>query len=199
MSIAAVACGGEVADPSDTDTEDPVDTVEPDPTAPRDPAEIVVPDQGSPPLGYADTPPASASDPACSTGQWWQFGDVESERMHPGGDCIGCHTDRRDGPRFTFAGTVMGDLADAQDCRGIEDVTVDIIDANGNLALTMHTNLVGNFYSQVSATAVTLPYTAEVTYDGRTRVMSTPQEDGDCMSCHTADGENGAPGRILLP
>jgi predicted CXXCH cytochrome family protein len=29
--------------------------------------------------------------------------------------------------------------------------------------------------------------------------MMTPQETGDCNSCHTEQGRNGAPGRILLP
>jgi hypothetical protein len=44
-----------------------------------------------------------------------------------------------------------------------------------------------------------LPFTAKVTFQGREIVMTTPQTDGDCNSCHTETGANGAPGRIKLP
>jgi hypothetical protein len=29
--------------------------------------------------------------------------------------------------------------------------------------------------------------------------MSTPQTDGDCNGCHTQDGVDKTPGRIILP
>ena len=29
--------------------------------------------------------------------------------------------------------------------------------------------------------------------------MATPQSTGNCASCHTAKGANGAPGRIVAP
>jgi hypothetical protein len=43
------------------------------------------------------------------------------------------------------------------------------------------------------------PYKAKVTYMGRERAMVAAQTSGDCNSCHTQNGANSAPGRILLP
>ncbi len=132
------------------------------------------------------------------TGQWWFAGDFETERMHPGANCIECHAGNG-APDFSFAGTVMGAYDDQADCRGIPDVLVEIIDANGGVALSMTTNIAGNFYSTVDANAIAMPYTARLSYDGRTREMLTPQADGNCMTCHTDMGTGGAPGRIVLP
>lgn len=64
----------------------------------------------------------------------------------------------------------------------------------------MHPNSAGNFYS--TNPNVALPYTVQLTYQGRERDMTglvTAPTDGDCNGCHTADGTNGAPGRIMLP
>ena len=58
--------------------------------------------------------------------------------------------------------------------------------ANGN----------GNFYGSAS---LTFPITALVTFDGAARAMTTPVSSGDCNSCHTQTGTNGAPGRVTLP
>jgi mono/diheme cytochrome c family protein len=44
-----------------------------------------------------------------------------------------------------------------------------------------------------------MPFTAKVTYKGRERAMAAVQTSGDCSSCHTQTGTNGAPGRITLP
>jgi hypothetical protein len=80
--------------------------------------------------------------------------------------------------------------------------TVVIIDANGQEVLRLTPNAVGNF---TSTTSVFKPYTAKVVYQGRERVMTTPQQSGDCNACHTqtgtntADPTNLAPGRITLP
>jgi hypothetical protein len=70
------------------------------------------------------------------------------------------------------------------------------------VAATMLTNVSangsGNFYSAIDA-GVLLPFTARVTYNGQTNIMTTPQTDGDCNTCHTEQGLNSAPGRILWP
>jgi Tfp pilus assembly protein PilV len=42
-------------------------------------------------------------------------------------------------------------------------------------------------------------YHASVTTNGTTSSMVAAQATGDCMSCHTQAGANGAPGRILAP
>lgn len=154
-------------------------------------------DVGPPPSGYAATPPASA-DGVCSTAQWWTRGDRESQLMHPGRDCIECHAERHEGPRYTVAGTVFQNVDDEDDCRGIPAVVIDILDSGGNVAFSMTSNSVGNFHSSERLSAIGR-YTARVTYDGRSAEMTTPQTDGACNHCHTAVGIEDAPGRILVP
>ena len=137
------------------------------------------------------TPPTTCSTSAISVG--------ESPIMEPGGDCIDCHSANR-GPGFTFAGTVMNALNDDQNCQGIDAIQVRITDAAGKM-IDMTTNSSGNFYSAVSRSSITFPYTAEVVRNGKSTHMLTPRSDAqtNCASCHTADGANGAPGRILAP
>jgi len=127
----------------------------------------------------------------CSTGQVSRV--EEGERMEPGGDCISCHRD--EGPRYTVAGTVMGAATDSDTCVGVPDVTVELTDANG-VVLTLTANSVGNFFTRQ---AVAMPYTARVLSGGKERKMVAAQTDGDCASCHTDEGANGAPGRVLAP
>lgn len=115
--------------------------------------------------------------------------------MHPGGDCIGCHADQGEGPKYSVAGTVMGELDDDTDCNGMEGVTIEITDANGDV-IELVTNGAGNFYTEKS---VATPYTARVIKDGAERAMSGEQTETNCASCHTAEGTNGAPGRIQAP
>lgn len=151
-------------------------------------------DVGAPPAGFTTAAPAGST--SCSTDQWWNLGDRESETMHPGIACIDCHTARREGPRYTYAGTAFQALDDEDDCRGIAGAVIDIIDSDGNVAFSMTTNNVGNFSSRA---ALVSPYTARITYEGRTAEMVGPQTDGDCNRCHTAAGIEDAPGRVLIP
>ncbi|MFO0746000.1 MAG: hypothetical protein U1F43_10040 [Myxococcota bacterium] len=171
--------------------------VEPDPDVEDPSAPGPLPDMGLPPLGYLNSPPLGATSTTCGTGAWWWGYTIGSENMQPGGKCIDCH-DNGKGPHFSFAGTVMSDYDDADECRGIPGVTVDIIDADGQVALTMLTNAVGNFYSESTA-SIAMPYTARISLGSRVREMTEPTDRGDCNSCHTAVGESDAPGRIVLP
>ena len=114
--------------------------------------------------------------------------------MHPGGDCISCHTQRH-GPTLTIAGTVYASGHEPTDCNGASGATVIVTDAAGQM-LSIATNPAGNFYYRG---ALTPPFHAVVVYQGRTRAMSSAQTSGDCNSCHTESGANGAPGRIALP
>jgi len=135
----------------------------------------------------------------CTRDSFWRGGNRESTRMHPGLACIDCHATRR-GPWFSVAGTVYPSAHEPDDCNGAtangSDVpTVEITDAIGR-SVQLDVNSAGNFFSQ---SRFRLPYTARVLYQGRSRVMVTPQDSGDCNTCHTEAGDNGAPGRILLP
>lgn len=120
----------------------------------------------------------------------------EGPLMKPGGACIDCHTSEGEGPIFKLAGTVMGATNDDTSCNGVSGVTVEITGADGQL-VTLTTNSAGNFF--LESGAIALPYTAKVKAGGKELVMGTPQSVGDCNTCHTAGGANGAPGRILSP
>lgn len=82
-------------------------------------------------------------------------------------------------------------------CDGTSDTTASVVitDSTG-VATTLSLSSVGNFYSNA---VVATPFTAKVVYNGLVREMQTPQVNGDCNSCHTVTGVNGAPGRIMLP
>jgi mono/diheme cytochrome c family protein len=71
-----------------------------------------------------------------------------------------------------------------------------VITAADGKIVTLTPNAAGNFYYQG---AVATPFRARVTYMGRERAMGQAQTNGDCNSCHTQNGANQAPGRILLP
>ena len=139
---------------------------------------------------------AAPVEPACITDRMWTGGNRESPLMHPGGECIDCHT-RLDGPPFDIAGTVYAGFHQVLDCNGESGATVVITDANGQV-FTLTSNSAGNFYLPVERGLQT-PYTAKVVVDGVERVMFSPQTNGDCNSCHTQDGANGAPGRVHIP
>lgn len=54
----------------------------------------------------------------------------------------------------------------------------------------------GNFHTQER---VVFPIHAKVVMDERERPMGPAQTTGDCNGCHTQQGANGAPGRIMQP
>lgn len=147
------------------------------------------------------TPSPFDVEPTCTSNKTWKGGDKESPLMHPGVACIACHTEKH-GPRFAFAGTVFPTAHEPNDCNGSSQsssgtgAVVEVTDANGTV-YTMKVNSVGNFYS--TAKNVAMPYTAVVRVGDSIREMKTPAETGDCNSCHTQDGKNDAPGRIVLP
>ncbi|MFZ9887054.1 MAG: c-type cytochrome [Myxococcota bacterium] len=158
-------------------------------------------DVGPPPSRFAETPPDFADGLSCSTGQWWQYPEEDETglSMHPGVACVECHYNSgdNDAPRFSYAGTVMADLRDEDDCRGVPGVTVDILDVDDQIIATTTTNTAGNF-GLLNPPFET--FRVRLTWEGRTREMAEHQgSTGDCNRCHTASGENGAPGRIVAP
>jgi hypothetical protein len=116
--------------------------------------------------------------------------------MRPGEACISCHSSSG-GPRFAVAGTVYPTGHEPDDCNGAGNASavVVITDANGQ-AHELSVNQAGNF--TLSGT-LALPYTAKVVVGGASRAMGASQSTGDCNSCHTQSGSNGAPGRIVVP
>jgi hypothetical protein len=115
---------------------------------------------------------------------------------HPGADCIGCHSSsNEDPPKLTIAGTTYAAPKQADDCWGMSGPTVEVTDATGKV-VTLTTNQAGTFFSEEP---IALPVRARVITNGKERVMKDPVPTGNCASCHTRDGANGAPGRLLVP
>jgi hypothetical protein len=155
----------------------------------------------------AGPPDTTFTDPASHTcdGSMTNHTCNGSQRMNPGEACISCHNSNacggENGPFFSLAGTVFARGHVPDDCR-TSQTTVDltqaqviITDANGGTH-TLSVNSAGNFSSQ---STIAKPYHAKVVYQGRTRAMAAAQTDGDCNTCHTENGTNGAPGRVALP
>lgn len=141
-----------------------------------------------PGCGSSDTPENCSTDSVSEVD--------EGPLMKPGGACIECHTAEGEGPRFKLAGTVMAATNDDTSCNGVSGVTVEITGADGQV-ITLTTNSAGNFFLESGTIAV--PYTAKVKAGGKENAMGTAQSEVDCNTCHTASGDNGAPGRILSP
>jgi cytochrome c553 len=147
--------------------------------------------------GSGGDKPASttASDPTCASGLRWTGGNEESALMHPGGTCISCHEQHGEGPTFGIAGTVFAAQHEKTDCFGASSSQVVVTDSDGR-TVTMDANEAGNFMHEG---AVTFPVQAKVFAGGKTREMLSPAPSGDCNTCHTDNGDQGAPGRIFLP
>lgn len=138
------------------------------------------------------------SENVCASGMQWQGGNEESPLMHPGQDCVQCHS-TGEGPSLGIAGTIYTNLHEPDDCAGVAGATIEIVDASDQV-FTLTSNRAGNFYmSHAEASAIIKPYTASVTTAAGTRYMATAQSVGSCNSCHQSTGLNGAPGRIQAP
>jgi len=152
--------------------------------------------------------------PTCtSTRTWPETSRYQgSGEMNPGLACRACHVGQnfngqnplgRSKPErdYWFAGTAYPSLNERDFCNGgvPAGVTVEIYDRMGMLRATMavRTNS-GNFFDSTIRTMPTwLPYTVKVKRGGVVvSEMRTPQMSGDCNTCHTVFGEQGAPGRV---
>lgn len=140
---------------------------------------------------------SSVATTTCASGSQWTGGNAESPLMNPGMACIACHTSEREGPSLAIAGTVYAKADEADRCGGTSSgMTIEITDAAGAVR-SLTPNAAGNFY--LEKVTLKTPYKARLIYAGGTREMAAAQTNGDCNSCHTATGLNGAPGRIAPP
>jgi hypothetical protein len=145
--------------------------------------------------GIAPASNPYATPEVCTSNQRWTKGNDESQLMRPGGACITCHA-QRGGPAFTIGGTVYPSAHEPNDCNGVSGgVTVVVTDSVGRV-LNLNINAAGNFHSEQ---AIAPPFHVKVKSANRERAMSGSLTAGDCNSCHTATGVNGAPGRIMGP
>jgi hypothetical protein len=135
--------------------------------------------------GAADGPPPEV----CTSGVYAQ--GLPGPTMDPGDTCPSCHS------TFQIAGTVYATANDPTSCNGVpgDNLSVVITDADGNVQ-TLIVNDAGNFYSTQK---VTFPFHAKVVSPTAERDMMAAQLMGDCNYCHSPQGMNGAPGRIMSP
>ena len=147
-----------------------------------------------PDAGAVAVDPAFSGPPTCTSGQ--TYTGSEGGTMRPGEACISCHQ-ANGGPRFTVGGTVYPTGHEPDDCvaSASAGAVVTVTDSTGVTA-SFTANGNGNFYGNAT---LTFPITAVVSFGGKTRAMTTAVPSGDCNSCHTETGANGAPGRIALP
>ncbi|KYF75283.1 hypothetical protein BE11_09655 [Sorangium cellulosum] len=144
--------------------------------------------------------------PVCSSDEHWTMGDHESPLMHPGMACRTCHSmkEPRIATRLPIVGTVYPTGHEPDDCLGVdgeaEDVVVEITTADARV-IQLPVNASGNFLFDTfqDRTPITFPITARVVKGDKERKMLAPQMSGDCNSCHSQDGAEGAPGRIVAP
>jgi hypothetical protein len=151
------------------------------------------PDGGSMP----DASPTELGDGGCTSKMTWDGGNTPSPLMRPGEACNACHQ-KLGGPNLRAAGTVYASYHEPNDCNGKAPpppLKVIVTDSHNN-KVSMDVNAAGNFYTK---TRLFAPYRAEVTDGTNTRKMMGSVTSGDCNSCHTEQGANNAPGRILAP
>ena len=117
-------------------------------------------------------------------------------RMLPGSLCQGCH-----GPggiasnlTWTLSGTVLNSVDAPCNTGGVEDATVDIIDANDNVLITLNTNRSGNFFTSEDFNFKLVR--ARISKNGKVMEMQGLVGVTACASCHHPAGP--APGRIYL-
>jgi len=124
------------------------------------------------------------------------WSDATGPIMYPGEGCLGCHR------AFQVAGTAYPTLHEPNRCNGFDgfydgtyEYEVVITDANGQESRLL-INSAGNFYAM---NPIATPYHAKVVVRGQERAMTAAQTVRECNSCHTQDGANSAPGRIMMP
>jgi hypothetical protein len=135
----------------------------------------------------------------CTSQAYWAGGDKGSELMHPGRVCITCHATEREAPKFSLAGTVYPTSHEPDECNGrsgSSGITIVVTDGTGKQLRPISVNEVGNFHFDGP---VATPFHVKVVFNGKENAMSASPPNGDCNSCHTQNGANSAPGRILAP
>ena len=142
----------------------------------------------------------------CSSNVYWKDMDKGSELMHPGGKCNNCHNKNPKSPNFIIAGTVYPTSHEPDECNGVSggvvmdggmaEIAVVITDRTGRRLPEIPVNRVGNF---TFPTEILMPFYVKVVSHGRENKMTMQAPHGDCNSCHTQTGAEGAPGRITAP
>ncbi len=136
----------------------------------------------------------------CASNLTWQVTHASPGFIAPPPLSPKLHTMKHKGPLEGFMGTVYPALHEAPLCMVStvpSGVTVEILDMAGTVRRTFTISAFsdGNFHGGTVGSPS--PYRARVKLNGVVKSeMLTAQTNGDCNSCHTAQGAQGAPGRI---
>ena len=149
--------------------------------------------------GDVDAGPATPAPTTCASNASWTRGNRGSEDMNPGRACLQCHNSSVDGPVTRYMGTAFPALHEKDLCNARAPVgaTVEILNAAGTVVDTLPVSPIsGNFFSLRTGSAGS--YRARVMVNGaKVSEMVGLQTNGDCNTCHTEQGTQGAPGRII--
>lgn len=132
----------------------------------------------------------------CTLGAAGAVALVPVETMAPGTACGTCHL--AIGKPLYISGTVYPSFHEPDLCLGVTDVQLELVDKNG-ATHTLPVNSSGNFLDQDILQLWPSPWAVAVVRGSARRPMVGTVTNGDCNSCHTAAGANGAPGRIVAP
>lgn len=137
----------------------------------------------------------------CTSAQSWTRSRKDAA-MWPGRACITCHESEEDKPVVWAGGTVYPTLHEPDDCYGApgDGLLEVIITDHAGRVVRLPVGPTGNFSLEADKTApLAMPIRAKVVRGSVERVMNTAPSTANCNACHTAQGANGAPGRILAP
>ncbi|XXF79641.1 hypothetical protein P2318_07755 [Myxococcaceae bacterium GXIMD 01537] len=153
------------------------------------------------PHGTCGALPEGPAATTCASGTFWRVTDPASATMAPGLACRECHLTLAPERAYFFSGTVFPAFHEKDGCNAPPppDARVEIIDDAGKVRLTLLPNAAGNFVSTSLQPPFPMPYRARVVANNRSRTMTTAQRNGDCNTCHTEQGRENAPGRIVWP
>lgn len=129
----------------------------------------------------------------CTSGAYWVKDN--NMAMRPGEACQACHQ-KQGGPYYSVAGTVYPSAHEPADCNGSPGGMSVVVTDKNNKVVTVGVNSVGNF---ATGAAITAPFFVKVVAGNKARAMIGSLTSGDCNSCHTEAGANGAPGRVMAP
>lgn len=140
----------------------------------------------------------------CTSNVYRDPNESEGPPMNPGFPCITCHaaanaaSSDADAPLLAFAGTLYPTAHEPNSCVGsaAENAEVVLTDAT-HTELRALANTSGNFL--LKDAVLTPPFSVKVLFQGRERAAATPHQNGDCNACHSQVGDQGAPGRVVLP
>lgn len=153
------------------------------------------------PAGDCGAIPSKPSQTTCASGTFWEDGDLGDEDMNPGLPCRACHQMQAPEHAYFFSGTVFPSFHEQDLCLSPPpaEAKVEILNEDGTVVLTLVPGAAGNFTSSAVVAGVPIPYRARLVANGLTRSMTTLQTSGDCNVCHTEQGEEDAPGRLVWP